>query len=313
MRVRIGLNWGVFLTLALLLPALSPAQIVVYPGPGGGGGGGNVSVSGTPTPGQLAAWTDATHIQGISTLDMQITTLDLTAATRTAPNKTGTTAPAGCTVGDTFFDTDATAGLNVHACTAAGVYTDPVTASPTWSGTHTFTNNPKIPGFADTAGTVYARLTTGFLMIGPNKLAYGATVAGAADVALERIASGTFEVNSGTGGTLRDLKYRKAWAFQSALGTVGATGSIDITLAQSYTLTSTASTNMALTPTGVGTAGQEHCLIITSDATGGDVVTFASPYRTTGTMTLTASKLHTICFLSNGSNWVEKSRVLAIN
>jgi hypothetical protein len=32
------------------------------------GGGGNVSNSGTPTNGQLASWTDATHIQGITTL-----------------------------------------------------------------------------------------------------------------------------------------------------------------------------------------------------------------------------------------------------
>lgn len=33
---------------------------------GAGGGGGNVSNSGTPTNGQIASWTDATHIQGIS-------------------------------------------------------------------------------------------------------------------------------------------------------------------------------------------------------------------------------------------------------
>jgi hypothetical protein len=33
-----------------------------------GGGGGNVSNSGTPTSGQIALWTDATHIQGVSSL-----------------------------------------------------------------------------------------------------------------------------------------------------------------------------------------------------------------------------------------------------
>ena len=32
-----------------------------------GGGSGNVSNTGTPTSGQVAEWTDATHVQGVST------------------------------------------------------------------------------------------------------------------------------------------------------------------------------------------------------------------------------------------------------
>ena len=43
-------------------------------------------------------------------------------ATRFAP-KGGTTAPATCTVGDTFFDTDATAGQNWLGCTATDTWT----------------------------------------------------------------------------------------------------------------------------------------------------------------------------------------------
>lgn len=52
-------------------------------------------------------------------------TADLVAigATRTAPFKTGTTVPATCIVGDLFFDSDATAGSNLYACTSTNTWT----------------------------------------------------------------------------------------------------------------------------------------------------------------------------------------------
>lgn len=50
-------------------------------------------------------------------------TLNATAADTTAPCKSGTTAPATCSVGQCFFDTDATAGSNLQVCTAADTWT----------------------------------------------------------------------------------------------------------------------------------------------------------------------------------------------
>ena len=47
---------------------LPNARILAAVTPPTGGGGGNVSNVGTPTNGQLAQWTDATHIQGVTTL-----------------------------------------------------------------------------------------------------------------------------------------------------------------------------------------------------------------------------------------------------
>jgi hypothetical protein len=44
-------------------------------------------------------------------------------ATRTAPFKIGTTAPLTCTVGDQFWDSDATAGSNLFSCTATNQWT----------------------------------------------------------------------------------------------------------------------------------------------------------------------------------------------
>jgi hypothetical protein len=50
-------------------------------------------------------------------------TQDASGATRTAPAKVGTTAPATCTVGDQFYDSDATAGANLYGCTATNTWT----------------------------------------------------------------------------------------------------------------------------------------------------------------------------------------------
>ena len=110
------------------------------------GGGGFVTVSGTPTAGQLAIFTDADTIEGTSSLSLNITTLDLSAATATTPNRVGAAPPGTCTVGQTFFDNNATAGSNLFGCTATDTWTVLGGAgsgvalgdAPTWTGTHTF-------------------------------------------------------------------------------------------------------------------------------------------------------------------------------
>jgi hypothetical protein len=48
---------------------------------------------------------------------------DASGAATTKPHKSGTTAPGTCSVGETFFDTDATAGSNLYGCTATNVWT----------------------------------------------------------------------------------------------------------------------------------------------------------------------------------------------
>jgi hypothetical protein len=49
--------------------------------------------------------------------------LDAGSADSTIPAKKGTATPGTCTVGEQFFDTDATAGLNVFGCTATNTWT----------------------------------------------------------------------------------------------------------------------------------------------------------------------------------------------
>ncbi|MEO8129620.1 MAG: hypothetical protein ABJF23_17475 [Bryobacteraceae bacterium] len=49
--------------------------------------------------------------------------VDFAAATSTKPSKTGTAFPATCSIGETFFKTDAAAGANLFGCTATNIWT----------------------------------------------------------------------------------------------------------------------------------------------------------------------------------------------
>ncbi len=63
------------------------------------------------------------NLSGQATTAQLPSTIDFTGKTSTAPNKTGTSPPGTCTVGDTFFDSDATAGQNVYGCTSTNTWT----------------------------------------------------------------------------------------------------------------------------------------------------------------------------------------------
>lgn len=94
-------------------------------------------------------------------------------------------------------------------------------------------------------------------------------------------------------------------------------GAISLTISSSKgntrLIACTGSTASTITPSGAGTAGQDLCLIFTTDATGGNVITYASPFATTGTHTLTgASKRFTSLWRSDGTKWAELSRTAAL-
>jgi hypothetical protein len=91
--------------------------------PDNGGGAGTVDVSGTPVADQLAVWVDANTLTGTNALNLQVTTFDVSGATSTKPMKTGTTPPVACSIGETFFDTDAAATSKFVACTAPNTWT----------------------------------------------------------------------------------------------------------------------------------------------------------------------------------------------
>jgi hypothetical protein len=70
-----------------------------------------------------AVWAAPAGAQTQVDLRTQGKNVDFSAAPSTKPFQTGTLLPASCSVGATFFKTDAPAGQNLFACTAANVWT----------------------------------------------------------------------------------------------------------------------------------------------------------------------------------------------
>jgi hypothetical protein len=88
-----------------------------------------------------------------------------------------------------------------------------------------------------------------------------------------------------------------------AIGSSGTTQTLSLTNGTFQTVTLTGNCTFTM-PTA--TAGQSFILIVSQDATGGRTATFTGvkfPLGTAPTITVTASALDIISFLSNGTNW----------
>ena len=123
--------------------------------------------------------------------------VDYTGASRTAPVKAGTTPPATCTVGDWFFDTDATAGRNIALCTATNTWTYLEATYATID--NTVLTLPRITSY--TVATLPAAGTAGRLAVVTDAASAGScTAGGGAAIALCRD-SGSAWVPLGDGGS----------------------------------------------------------------------------------------------------------------
>lgn len=71
----------------------------------------------------------------------------------------------------------------------------------------------------------------------------------------------------------------------------------------------TGSTSSTITATGVPQAGTQMIIGFTTDGTAGNVITFSTGFKATGTYTLSsASKYYTILFVSDGTYYREIAR-----
>lgn len=128
-----------FILAALLAASLSFAQVSSIPTAAGGGASTFDNIgSGTNTTATLTCGSGCTLVT--------------TAGVFRLPN--GTSAPGTCTVGDAFFDTDATAGLNFYGCTSTNTWT----LLGDGGGTTSFTSisDLKVTKTSDTVLTVAA-------------------------------------------------------------------------------------------------------------------------------------------------------------
>jgi len=103
--------------------------------------------------------------------------------------------------------------------------------------------------------------------------------------------------------------FKKTWLTIAYAATI----SLDVskTLLQKTT-TVNATGNATINASAAGQAGQELKILITNDATSGKVITFGTNFKSSGTLTGTASKSALISFISDGANWYEQFRTLAI-
>jgi hypothetical protein len=131
----------------------------------GAGGGGNVSNVGTPTNGQLAQWTDATHIQGIAVSSLGLASLASPIFTGDPQAPTPTTAD-----NDTSIATTAFVKAQSYATTASLAAFAPL-ASPALTG------NPTAPTAA--VGTSTTQVATTAFVDAESVAKAGDTMTGA--------------------------------------------------------------------------------------------------------------------------------------
>lgn len=105
----------------------------------------------------------STDVPSLSSTNTWLGRQNAGGAVSTAPNKVGTGLPGACTVGDTFYKSDATAGSNIYGCTAPNVWTvQGGTATGTGdlsSNTATSVDN-ELMLFSGTTGKLAKRATT---------------------------------------------------------------------------------------------------------------------------------------------------------
>jgi len=139
-----------------------------------------------------------------------------------------------------------------------------------------------------------------------NLLAQPTVTVGTGEIVTSMIASGNTysSVTIGSGTPL--VESYSETTFASTIALTFTTGGNTRRIACS---SSTASTITATVPS----AGYVLRLSFTTDGTAGNVITFSTGFKTTGTYTLaTANKYYSIVFVSDGTNLIELSRTAAV-
>ena len=139
-----------------------------------------------------------------------------------------------------------------------------------------------------------------------NLLAQPTVTVGTGEIVTSMIASGNTysSVTIGSGTPL--VESYSETTFASTIALTFTTGGNTRRIACS---SSTASTITATVPS----AGYVLRLSFTTDGTAGNVITFSTGFKTTGTYTLaTVNKYYSIVFVSDGTNLIELSRTAAV-
>ena len=164
------------------------------------------------------------------------------------------------------------------------------------------------PGYSFSGSTdpiTYAKL---------NLLAQPTVTVGSNEIVTSMLASGnTYALPTLSGGTT----ITQATPLYETYSTVSFSGTISLTFTATdgNTRRIACSSNTASTINAASVPRAGYCLQIsfTTDGTGGNVITFGTGFKTTGTYTLTgANKYFQIAFISDGTYLIELSRTAAV-
>lgn len=137
---------------------------------------------------------------------------------------------------------------------------------------------------------------------------------GSNEVVTSMLASGnTYAAPTLSGGTTITQSTPLYETYTSV--TFGASIALTFTTADGNTrrIACTSSTASTITASSVPRAGYNLTISFTTDGTAGNVITFSTGFKTTGTYTLaSASKYYSITFVSDGTNLIETGRTAAV-
>lgn len=165
-----------------------------------------------------------------------------------------------------------------------------------------------------TAGYTFTGTTDPITFTKLNLLGQPSVTIGANEVTSSMLASGnTYAAPTLSGGTT----ITQSTPLYETYSTVSFSGSIALTFTTSdgntRRIACTGSTSSTLTASSVPRAGYVLRLSFTTDGTAGNIITFSTGFKSTGTYTLSsASKYYVIAFVSDGTNLIEVSRTAAV-
>lgn len=132
------------------------------------------------------------------------------------------------------------------------------------------------------------------------------------DLGLARNAAGVAEINNGTAGAFAALRCLNISYATDAM-TYASTISLDVTKGALHTTTTVNATgNATINASAGGNAGQVLYVLVTNDATSAKTITFGTNFKPSATVVGTQSKSAMLHFMSDGTNWYEVSRTLAL-
>lgn len=147
-----------------------------------------------------------------------------------------------------------------------------------------------------------------------NLLAQPTVTVGTNEVVSSMLASGnTYAAPTLSGG----VTITQGTPLYETYSTVSFTGTIALTFTttdgNARRIACTSSTAATINASSVPRAGYKLILSFTTDGTAGNVITFGTNFKSTGTYTLSsASKYYNIAFISDGTNLLELYRTAAV-